>query len=445
MRSYLLLVVLPLGVVFPCLAAAGEAAQKQVARMEKLVEEPLVDPQAFPDKMPLEELLKALQDHLPSDRKVALRLDRQALGKDLARVSKVQVRLPPAKVKVSLHWVLCLVLDRVRPTVRLDYAVDAEGVLVTRPERALRQREYAVGEILPHVTRLVPTLEQGESGTFHDIDPKDDLALLIHLLRLEPEERLQVHNGIRLVVQAGPIRHDEIADILGALRRMCDVAVVMNARLYEVDRAFYQREVAPLWAGKGQERPALRRIKAPLLRKILEQKLILESDEARLLPGQRRSFLSHQSVFQYPGSRAKGREAKARNGLTGVSFQVVPEVSADRRFLRLRITQKAVQLLGVSTTRTVDLFTDKEVETATPSLRRTTLEETIRIPDSGAILMPVSYLPPDAKKDRVWLMVARPLIWIKEEVLEILNEGGDPSPQNVWETDVPEEDEGGGS
>jgi hypothetical protein len=126
---------------------------------------------------------------------------------------------------------------------------------------------------------------------------------------------------------------------------------------------------------------------------------------------------------------------------TGVSFEVRPRVSLDRRSLRLELRQTADQLVAMDKVKTLDLASGKEVEVECPNIRKTSVTQTIQMADKQPILMPVCFRPADKdSKDKVWLLVARPFIWIEEEVQEVRKGGGDVTPQSVWDSEVPKEE-----
>jgi hypothetical protein len=259
-------------------------------------------------------------------------------------------------------------------------------------------------------------------------------------------ESVQLLNGGRLAVVAAPLRQEEVSNLLDALRRLTDVAVVVNARLYEVDRAFYTRHIAPLFAKfkNPDERPRVLPIESSaLLRQIVRHKLLLESEETKLQPHQDAAFLSRQNAFRFvSGPPDRAGRPRYGAGLEGVSFEVRPVVSSDRRFLRLTISQKVTQLVRIDKTATLDITSGKDVEVESPNLRRSTVTGTVHIPDGNPILMPVDYRPAGKEhKDKVWLLVARPFIWIEEEVKEIRRQGGDVTSKSLWEADVSKEDD----
>src|SRR5262245_47399609 len=52
---------------------------------------------------------------------------------------------------------------------------------------------------------------------------------------------LQVVNGSRLIVRASAERHAEIAALIAALRRLSDLAITVQTKLYEIDDASYTK------------------------------------------------------------------------------------------------------------------------------------------------------------------------------------------------------------
>src|SRR5262249_14363633 len=82
--------------------------------------------------------------------------------------------------------------------------------------------------------------------------------------------------------------------------------------------------------------------------------------------------------------------------------------------------------------------TGKEVEIESPNLHKTTMTGTVQIPDGSPILMPVSYRPPGkGSEGKIWLLLARPFIWIDAEVQEIKQGGGhELSQKSVWESEI---------
>src|SRR5262249_23010341 len=166
-------------------------------------------------------------------------------------------------------------------------------------------------------------------------------------------------------------------------------------------------------------------------------------EDLKLGPDQEALFLSKHSVFRFasgPHPKDQGR-TRTGAGLAGVAFTVRPLVSADRRYLRLHITQRLSQLVGVAKAKILDAPSGKEVEVEVPNVRKISVTGTVQLLDGNPFLMPVGYRPPDkGSEDKMWLLVARPFIWIEEEVKALRQEGGDLSAKAIWESDLQEEE-----
>src|SRR5262249_37793029 len=78
-----------------------EKEQAELARLQKLVSETQVDASKLDKEMPLIKFLAAVEELLPKDRKVSLRLDKTALGKDYAKVADAPIRGADLKAPLS--------------------------------------------------------------------------------------------------------------------------------------------------------------------------------------------------------------------------------------------------------------------------------------------------------------------------------------------------------
>jgi hypothetical protein len=430
---------------------SGKPATKtedRILEIQKLLESP-VEMKGFPEPVPLEKFLATLEALLPEGKRVSFRIDEEAFGKQLPKVAGATVKCPRVK-NVSLVSVLRRALSQVSEIDEVDFAIRPGGVVITRPRLAAHRVVYDVRGFVRQVPQLLRDLAEESPELYRDLKPDDGPGMLVRFLSngvaLRPWETIEILNGTRLAVFASPTRHEEIDDLLSVLRRRADVAVIMNARLYEVDRAFFAKHVAPLFARDkdSDERPQVIPIEGPLFKKIIQEKLLLESEDEKLRPRQKAPFLSRQEVFRFAAGPhpTKAGEAVTGTGTAGVSFEVQPVLSYDLRYLRLHVSQEVAQLVGIDKVKTLDVASGKEVEVESPNLRKTTVTGTVQIPDGGAILMPVAYRPPGKDNaDKVWLLVARPFIWIEEEVRFIRKEGGDVTPRSVWDSEVPKDEQ----
>jgi hypothetical protein len=442
-------------------ATGGGAAQapagkddEAVARVQRLLTETDLDLKGFPEKTTLARALAEVQARLPRDRRISIRLDEHAFGKDRDRLAEAPVTVP-ARTSSTLADVLNRIVRQVPKGLQVDYGVRPNGVLLTRPRLAGYRMVYDVRDLVGRVPSLLPQLKRGvlagQGGDVYEgLTPDDGPAVLVRELvndvDLRPWDSVEVLNQTGLVVHAAAPRQVEVVYLLAALRRLADVAVVMNARLYEVDRTVFDRQVVPLFSGSGGgARPAVVAVEAPLYKEIKRQKVLLESEEVRIRPDVDTRFLSKQGMYRFVAAPRRGPDGKpgvrTATGLEGVTFDVRARVSGDRRHVGLRITQHVTQLLGIDKSRVLDLSTEKEVEVEVPNLRKTTVTGDVRVPDTGAVLMPVEYQPPGKQgAGKVWMLVARPLIWIEEEVKAIRKQGGSVSAKGVWESGLPEDE-----
>jgi hypothetical protein len=414
-----------------------ESDAKRKLAHHREIRDTVIDTAEFPEEMPLSKFLAALRRQLPADKKVALRLEENELGKEASRLADAPVRCSGRRM--TLTTFLRIAMRQAAKDVELDYDIREDGIVITRASSLVRHScVYNTADVVRDMPSLLPSLKQCDADLFEGVESSDGMALLVRYLMsicpLRSRERMETLDGTRLAVRASIHNQDGIADTLESLRRMSDTAVFMNARLYEVDRDFYRKNVVPLFDDK---RPAIVALDDAFLKKIVSHKLIRESEDRKLRPSEKSLFLSRHRVFYFVAA-LKEMGVRMGTGQAGVSFEVRPLVSADRRYLRLHITQRVAQLVGIDKTKVLDPATGEDVEIEAPNVRKSSWTRTIQIPDAGAILMPVSYRP--AGDDRVWLLVARPYIWIEAEEKE-RGPGGQTTSKGIWKTQVPKEEE----
>ncbi len=424
-----------------------KSSDQQIARIRKILSESVIETQEVKETSPAESL-KALEAALPKDKKMTLRFDEKAFGKDFSQIASVKFNVP--RSKMSLRQALVNILSRLPKELEAEYGIEPNGIVITRASLLGHSVTYSLRGLLKEVPALFSEQQFQKLENFRDLEATDALGLLVRFLMnnvdLRSWESIRVMNGVRLVVFASPFKQEEIGDLLVYLRRQCDLNVVMNARLYEVDRAFYIKHIAPLVAAdKPSEEPGgIVSIDGPLFKRIARQKFLLESEDVKIRPTRKEIFISHQDAVRFTAGPKQGKEERAPLGtaLPGVSFEVRPVLSMDRRFLRLHISQHVIHLVGIGKIKIVDPATGKDVEVESPNLRKTTESGTVQVPDGGAIVMPVTYRPQGKEyENKVWLLVARPYIWIQEEVDVIRKGGGDLSSKEIWESDVPNDTE----
>jgi hypothetical protein len=450
--------IIALAVVGPVCFVFGQSSPgeirdaKAIARIGELLDT-RIETKHFQDEMPLPKFLVGLQARLPKDKKVAIRIDEKSFGKDLPEVLRSEVRLPAVPKTMNLGTALRVVLSQVR-TNEADYDIEPAGIVVTHPRGGARTMVHEVRDLIAVLPSVLPNLITPSSpNEFRGLDRRDGGALLLHFL-LEPGnqweswETIELRNDARLIAFASPNHQRFIADACAQLRRRADLAVVMNARIYDIDRAFFARHIAPALVGEEtgpglvrpgvrlDERPLIVPIGGALLKKILKQKLVVESDDVKLRLNTASAFLSRLVPFAYDAGEPLGQRGGVTGiGVHGVRFTVRAELSPDRFALRLRLTQEATRLVGIGKARQLSQTTGDDRVIEVPTLQRSSATGTITLRDGDPLLMPIDYRPPGkGHADKVWVLVARPVVWIQEEK-DQEKAGNVPAvfPKSIWE------------
>jgi hypothetical protein len=234
------------------------------------------------------------------------------------------------------------------------------------------------------------------------------------------KERLEVVGESVLRVSAGPARQAEIADALRALRRMQDVAVDLRADLFEVDRAFYDRVIRPKLrdeAGlealvvslspRDEETPPDNKFLADVQKKVAR----LGTTKVRIANNRAAPIVGRRQAVTYT-ARLRGAPGVVFTGVRGLAHVTV---SADRRFVRLKLTQESARLVGVEKKRAFDPETEKEGFIEVPDLATETTTATVEVPDGGAALVSVRA---GAARGRARFLLVQPRIYIEEEERE---------------------------
>jgi hypothetical protein len=412
-------------------AASADADKKlleQAAALSRLLDE-LIDTEPFQKEQPFEAFLKALEDRLPNDKKTKIRIDQKAFGGELDNFAKTPVRMPTYPKKLSVHAILKFALARIAdPDAYLD-VLPTHVSITTRAHAALYSVEHEIGDLVKQARRhhaIVRTSWRSFGPEFdvHDIDPGDGVALLIRLITAQAQPgntlaSMRVRNQSKLELRGTAQEHFRVGSIFAALRRIIDVAVVMHARLIEVDRAWHDEHIAPVLAGKnrGPEAFSAVPVDLALAKKLKEQRIIVQGHQSKLAAEEKAVFLSWQRPFSFVDKSAIfGGPRTRRTGVEGVVFHVEATVSADRCSMHLKISQDVAQLIGIEKKRLPVIGDDKEADYESPTIRRSGVASEIELEDGTTFVMPVAYRPADDKNaERRWLLLAEPMIWIEEE------------------------------
>jgi hypothetical protein len=231
---------------------------------------------------------------------------------------------------------------------------------------------------------------------------------------------IEIINGTRLVVRASAERHRMLADFLHTLRRIADVAVSAQARLYEVDEAFYNKlkNAKRIPLDELEKQFVEGRLPKDDLQSLLaKQKPVVVGDEIKTDKADSVRLLSHLRAVvcrMGPGNATDNKDARVV--FEGVAFLGKFRVSVDRRSVQLRLTEKAVAVQEVRKVRTFVGSAGIEALTEIPFLNESTHQQVLEIPDGGSILIPVYYRPQSlAAKNRWWVLSISARIRIEAE------------------------------
>jgi hypothetical protein len=394
--------------------------QEAIQKIQRLLDDAIVETKPFQEAMPLSQFLTQLEKQLPADRQVKLRIDREPLGDKFKEIAATPIELPSSPKRMSLRRALELALTKIKT--KTDYRIGNGEVAITTPDRALYTAGYDIRNL---VEKPIPLAISGagrtaftEQGQLRTRGPVDKAEAIVERLFLSLDggvdrDAVQVLNANRLVIHASAARHAEIAEVLRQLRDFCAMDVSVKAELYEVDEAFYKKlEAAKRGKRIGLEEMERRELEKPtrgetLYTLLKKQKLILAGEEIRIDNGAEAELLSRYRFVRCLASPDQVRRGEKGQQLAreGVSFTAGIQISSDRRYVHLKLTEKAVELRDILRVQQTDFTTDKKTDADTPFELNTTQTELLDIPDGGTILTPVQFRPRALRDKNRWLVL----------------------------------------
>jgi hypothetical protein len=313
------------------------------------------------------------------------------------------------------HLSLCLLLAS---TAALSlFSADPAPKGVDIPKKQVVTVEYDVKDLA--AGKAMWRGMGGEKGL--TVDGIDGIIRLI-VKEVEPKEwrgeRFSIIevNGTSLEIRTTKANHAEIAALLAALRRLADVQVVVEAGLYAVDQAFYEKEIAPRFA-KNNSRPLSLGVEEEA--KLRKASRIEKPNKVKMSDGGRRQVFSIRRavVYERPG---KTNEI----AIVGVRLELEARVSADRRFVIMNLTQQSARLRKLRNMKTNIKGEDVPLDVPDVQKSATSATHSITVGDSVVVVVPPAVpLPGFTAKGRVPLLFVRPIIWIGEEEAEKKKQG----------------------
>ena len=326
--------------------------------------------------------------------------------------------------------------------IKIDYRLDGTAVVITTPERALLTRVYDVRDVIARSPTLAPLQGLAENKLVPANEPARKAAGLVQTLasaldgpgaRATAAEAvaIQILNGNRLVISANAARHALIAEMLRAYRRSNDMVVFLEASLYEIDGEWRRKLKSAKHLSMADIETLAEKdagFDKTFDEHLAKQKLILAGEKVKVENGLETTLLSrHHVVRCLPGPEQLHRGDKTRQTvLDGVSFQTMVRVSPDRRFIRIKLTERALDLEAVDKVKAWDPRTMEETTGEEPFVKESTHTRTVIIPDGGSLLVPVHYCPRSVQvREKGWALLISPRLSIFEEE-QFYRFGGSP-------------------
>lgn len=298
-------------------------------------------------------------------------------------------------------------------------------------------------KLVAKVYNIKPLIgERGKASNFADTDAV--VKLIFQTIRFdEPKpgadgpQVVERDNG-KLEVHATEKTHGEIKELLEALERLQDVAIDAKADVYEFDTATYEKLVKALPKERAKTKlPVLFATGADIdkddrpigekqfeaMNKILKAGRLVQTSSSRYVNGAETTISARRSVVRFT-NHGEPVWAPTDNPLTvkeGFSLAALPVVSADRRFIRFKLTEQSTAVTGVKKRELGEIGGQKMIAQSleTEDLGATASAE---VADGGTILFKLTYAP----KDKVWVVVLTSTIFIQAEEDLLKKEGKKP-------------------
>jgi hypothetical protein len=419
---------------------------ENIARLQKFLSTFEIEAAALGQEMPLENFLAALEKQVPSGMTLKFRLDRDAFGKETAGVAGSMVSLPSEPKRLSMRAALQACLAKVKPPV--DYGLATGEVIITLPKQARYRTGYSLeklpnpellhtagvgGTLIPDLifsehTESTRAAEQAMRGLSWWLSPQLWRPIV------EDPDAIQLTNGTLLEVNAVPAAHSEIYRFFRALHRVADVAAQLQVRVYEVNDEFYTklRKQKRVPAEGLEKQAANGSNKDDALGKALEQQKPLFSGDDTPLNHETEAPLLSRYTFRslLPGPDQVRQGDSARQGIfQGFELHGHVHISADRRYVRLKLREESAHIEEVVKSKVQDLLVEqktgqeKETDAETPFMKEETHGAALEIPDGGTALITLHYRPESVRSaNRWWVAAVQVRIVIEEEERQIRRE-----------------------
>jgi hypothetical protein len=289
-------------------------------------------------------------------------------------------------------------------------------------------------KLVTKIYNIKPLLgERGKTSGIADTDAIIKLILeTIEPLDLKPGTdgpQIIERDGGKLEVRATAKTQDEIKDLIEALERLADLAVDVTADVIEFDQPAYEKLVksvpkdgkrkagSPILFATGidpeEKEPTAEEKKAhEAMTKLLKGGKQIQTSTARFGNGIEATFSARQAVLTYHNGMVNKKPSGPPQFLKeGFKLVGLPVVSADRRFIRLKLTEQSVNVTGIKKQDLGEVIEGQRLVLSSPETEDLGASGSATIPDGGMLIFRLSYAP----KDKVWVVVLHPTIFIQAE------------------------------
>ncbi len=297
-------------------------------------------------------------------------------------------------------------------------------------EKALVTRVYNIKPLIG---------DHGKANQLPDADAVVKLILSTIALG-EPKgaagpQLIERDNG-KLEVRATAKVQEEIKDLLDALARLQDIAIDVKADVLELDTATYEKLLKTLPEASKGKPPVLlatgaegdellpdHKLVAVLLdnaNKLLKDARLVQTSNARFVNGAETTVSARRTVVPYT-NHGEVAGAARDNPLfvkEGFALVAVPVVSADRRFVRFKLTEQSTTITGIKK-RELGEIKGVKLIAQSPIVEDLGATGSAVVADGGTLLFKLAYAP----KGKVWVVVLKPRIFIQAEDDELKKEG----------------------
>lgn len=244
----------------------------------------------------------------------------------------------------------------------------------------------------------------------------------------------------KLEIRATAKTLEEVKDLLDALERLQDLAIDVKADVIELDAASYEKLLKALPKGKGKASPVLLATSEEVVdkdtpgekvlaevNKLLKAGRVVQTSSGRFVNGAEATVSARKTLATFKNIPNAVRAVRGTDEpmfvKEGFALVALPIVSADRRFVRFKLTEQSTVITGQKK-REIGEIKGEKIVLQSPETEDLGATGSATVPDGGTILFKLAYAP----KDKAWVVVLKPTIFIQSEEDILKKEGKAPKP-----------------